>query len=640
LAQARGSAAPFRGGAAIGPAMMAAVAAPQPLLLPPAARLPLWQAPAATGESLQRAAPSRRRPAAASTAPWPALASGLAAGCLAAGARLGQRRRQPCQGGAGHARQRVARRAKAYRMPLPPNVDEIEAPRWKVLMDAVKVKDAEDAVIPDWKLKPRLGIYSPTPQYKPLHYIEPKPYWMKAAFVKRKQKKFYKKLMLRRMEKENIKLRYLPDPKDRLTLATRQLHASTSVFKTEDADVFKTLRKMSTEELIDAMNDQKTQRLGLAGKPIPLNWRPGFQTAAIRDLKDYLKRVDVVLEVRDARIPWATKHPDIPEWVRPKPRVIVLTKADLIPPQCLEETIQYIKESEDDRGIPVVAIDAQRGGDAIEDLRRELMKAGAYVNRRRQRKGINPRAVRTMMIGFPNVGKSSIINRLSGRKVAKRTNWAGSTRRLTWHKIGGFRNTELEFLDSPGVIPVMFGKRYTEEQGALLCMCRVFGEKHIDREKTAYELVRLLGKLKRERPHMVERTVWRETERIYGVDFQKAIRLEGPLLPNFVPSTNPAPFCGKMLSDFNRGFWGKIQLEMPPHIAEQRQDVYNQAFDRRTAHHSRQLEAPRPAQAAVPRDVRKALPSPREEVRLPAVRGAPAQREKVPVPAGGLFDGW
>jgi len=539
-------------------------------------------------------------------------------------------------------RSRVARRAKAYRMPLPPNVDEIQAPRWKVLLDAVKVKDPEDVEIPSWKLKPILGIYSPTPQYRPLHYIEAKPFYTKANFIKRKQKKFYNKLKIQRMEKEGIKLRYLPDPNDRLVLASSQMESSTSVFKTEDTNVFKTLRKMSTAELLDAMSDQKTARLGLAGKPIMLNWRPGFQTAAIRDLRDYLPRVDVILEVRDARIPWASKHPDIPEWVRPKPRVIVLTKADLVPPQALEETIRYIKESEDDRGIPVVAVDAQRGGDEIEALREELMKAGAYVNRRRQRKGINPRAIRTMMIGFPNVGKSCIINRLSGRKVAKRTNWAGTTRRLTWHTVGGYRNTELQFLDAPGVIPVMFGKRYTEEQGALLCMCRIFGEKIIDRQKTAYDLVRLLGKLSKERPHAVERTIWRETQRIYGVDFKKAIRLEGPLLPNFVPANNPDPFCGKMLKDFNSGNWGRIQLELPPHIEERRQQHYQSFAGERRLSRDRQLGPGRPDEARQEGEpaVRRALPVPRD-MRLPVKAGDQAEREKVPVPAaGGLFDGW
>lgn len=545
---------------------------------------------------------------------------------------LRHRRHCKCATPGSSTRQLVVCRAKAYRMPLPPDVDEIRPPRWSVLMDAVENMEPEDVVIPTWKLKPRLGIYSPTPQYAPLHYIEPKPFYMKSNFVKRKMKKFYSKLMEKRMEKDSFKLRFLPNPKDRIALGGLQLQTGTGIFKAEE-DMWKTLRKMSTEEIVEAMNDQKSTRLGMAGKTIMPNWRPGFQTVAIRDLKDYLKRVDVVLEVRDARAPWATAHPDIPEWIRPKPRVIVLTKADLVPRQSLEETIAYMRESDEDRGIPIVAVDAQRGSREIEDLRLELMKAGAYVNRRRKRKGVNPRAIRTIMVGFPNVGKSSLINRLAGRKVALKTNWAGTTRRITWHKIGGFRNTELEFLDCPGVIPVCFGKRYTEEQAAVLCMCRIFGEKIIDRQKTAFDLVQLLGKLAREHPGMVEKTVWRETLRMYGVDFQKAIRQEGPILPNWVPVKNPEPFCGKLLNDFNRGYWGKIQLEAPPSVLAKRQD-WSHAFGNVRTAEARGIQGTR---------IRGELAPPIEDFLLPAKQEA--EREKILVSRseennGGLFDGW
>lgn len=537
---------------------------------------------------------------------------------------------------------------KAYRMPLPPDVDEIQPPRWKVLIDAVKNCSAEDAVVPTWKLKPRLGINSPTPQYAPLHYIEPKPYWMKSAFVKRKMKKFYNKMRELQMAKEDYRLRFLPDPKDRLSLAGTQLLAGSGAFKAEEQS-WKALRKLSADELVKAMNDQRTIRLGKAGKTIALNWRPGYQQVAIRDLRDYMRRVDVVLEVRDARIPWASTHPDIADWVRPKPRVIVLTRADLVPPHALEETIAHIKASEQDRGVPVVAVDAQRGGQSIEDLRLELMKAGAYVNRRRKRKGVNPRAIRTILVGFPNVGKSSIINRLANRKVAKKTPLSGTTRRLTWHKIGGFRNTELEFLDMPGTIPYGFGKRYTEEQSNLLCMCKIFPDHIIDREKTAYELVHQVAKLSSEHPENVERTIWTETERIYGVDFQKAVRREGPFLPNFVPTRNPEPFCGKLLSDFNSGYWGRIQLEAPPEVVERRQDWS------RTL--SGSAEGQRSSQLAVAggERARLALPAPRAVVRLgekglardalPEIVPPRRKMEKVPLQVGpasgeGLFEGW
>merc|ERR1719188_2375740 len=188
--------------------------------------------------------------------------------------------------------------------------------------------------------------------------------------------------------------------------------------------------------------------------------------------------------------------------------------------------MRLIKDSVHDRGSPVVAVDAQRGGDSIEELRLACMKAGAYVNRRRKRKGVNPRAIRTIVLGFPNVGKSSIINRLSGRKVAMRMGTPGTTRNETWHRVGGFRNTEMEFLDMPGTIPVCYSKRYSEEQGFLLAMCRVFPDHIIDRQRTAEEMVMHMAKLQKEYPHMVESTVWRETQRMYKVNFQQAVQLK------------------------------------------------------------------------------------------------------------------
>jgi len=530
---------------------------------------------------------------------------------------------------------------KAYRMPLPPDVDEIKTPRWSVLCQAVENCSAEDAVIPDWKLKPMLWINSPTPQYQPLTFIEPKAFWKTAHFLKSKLKKYYRKQLERRMLEDTTEkkgaghiLRYLPSPKERLSMAGTDLLGAYGSLKVEH-NSWKELKSMSADEILAACDDQKTLRLAAAAKDIPIHWRPGYQTAAIRDMQKYLCRIDVVVEIRDARIPWASTHPDIPGWIRPRPRVIVLTHADKVQRSCIEETIQYFNQSENDRGVPVIPVDARDGTIGIEELRTELLKAGAYVNRRRKRKGINPRAIRTIMFGFPNTGKSSLINRLAGRKVAKRESKPGMTRKMTWHKIGGYRNTELEFLDAPGFIPVGFGRRFTPEQQSLLCICKCFSDKHLDRTATVYDLVYRLDKLVKEHPRLLQvETLWRETKRAYGVDFKKALRQEGPLFPDWVPSMNPDPYCGRLLGDFLHGVWGKIQLEPPPQSLQNVKELNKLLTGSKE---TRKHLATSPVKGALgPGQSQMIMPTKQDE-----------QREKVPVMVRsknltdeGLFDGW
>mmetsp|Transcript_6296 Transcript_6296/g.15102 ORF Transcript_6296/g.15102 Transcript_6296/m.15102 type:complete len:615 (+) Transcript_6296:73-1917(+) len=529
----------------------------------------------------------------------------------------------------------------SFRLPLPPKFDEVEPrPRWKVLMDAVKDCEADEAVVPEWKLKPKLGIYSPTPQYAIGFQPFAKPIWQKAKHAKRKMKNYYRKMLDKRMEALGHKSRYMPDPTDKLSMAGVEIDDGAGLFK-EPTEYWQTLKKMPMDDLLDKMDrrDQQAIRLELASKSVPIHERPGFQILARKQMKALLQRIDVIVEVRDARIPWVTAHPDIPSWVRPKPRVIVLTKSDLVPQAALEETIARIKASEADRGVPVVAVDAQRGSRSFEDLKLELMKAGAAINRRRQRKGVNPRAVRVSVVGLPNVGKSAVINQIMQRKVAKVTAWAGATKKVTWHKIGGFRNTEFEFLDTPGQIPWAIGKRFTEEQTNLLCMCRIFGERIIDREQSAYKLVKHMHQLAQDHPHLIDNTVWRETERIYGVDFKKAVKLEGPFLPDFVPIMNPEPFCGKVLNDFNTGQWGKVQLEAPPrwtYVSDQDRPSTKSAL---ATEYQEQM-----ARRSMRQDRVKALAPPGRELKLPtAGRLAPREPERVerePVPVEVSFEGW
>lgn len=215
-----------------------------------------------------------------------------------------------------------------------------------------------------------------------------------------------------------------------------------------------------------------------------IQWYPGHIAKAEKALKEQLKLVDVVLEVRDARIPLATQHPQVPQWVGSKARVLVLNRMDMIPSQVRQlwenwfesqgET-PYFTDAQHGKGIPAVTQAAQA--------------AGVEMNQRRRDRGMLPRPVRAVVIGFPNVGKSALINRLLNKKVVESARRPGVTKQLRWVRI----SQEIELLDAPGVIP---GKLNDQEAAIKLAICEDIGEASYDNQRVAAELVELLNYLR------------------------------------------------------------------------------------------------------------------------------------------------
>jgi ribosome biogenesis GTPase A len=187
---------------------------------------------------------------------------------------------------------------------------------------------------------------------------------------------------------------------------------------------------------------------------------PGHIAKAERELSDYLKRVDVVIEMRDARIPQSTTHPKVPEWVGSRPLIVCVTRVDMVPGVAVADWKRYYASHpthasfNQENSPPVFFIDSKHG-EGVLGVRRMALRAGIAVNARREARGIRPRAVRAAIIGFPNVGKSALINRLLGEKLAKSQNLPGVTKQLQWVRIGGTSadTDALELLDSPGIIP-------------------------------------------------------------------------------------------------------------------------------------------------------------------------------------------
>lgn len=176
---------------------------------------------------------------------------------------------------------------------------------------------------------------------------------------------------------------------------------------------------------------------------INIHWFPGHMTKAKREMQEKLKMVDMVIELRDARIPGASKNPMLDELCKQKPRLIVLTKDDKAQKEKTAVWVNYLKND----NTAVITLNTLKENVALKitNAAMELMKP---MIDRQIRKGIRPRAIRAMVVGVPNVGKSTLINSIAKKKVAQTGNKPGVTRALQWVKV----NKNIELLDTPGVL--------------------------------------------------------------------------------------------------------------------------------------------------------------------------------------------
>ncbi|AVQ36381.1 ribosome biogenesis GTPase YlqF [Staphylococcus kloosii] len=174
-----------------------------------------------------------------------------------------------------------------------------------------------------------------------------------------------------------------------------------------------------------------------------IQWYPGHMAKAKRQVTEQLKKVDVVFELVDARIPYSSRNPMIDEVIQQKPRVVILNKKDMANLAELEKWETYFKE----QGFYPVAVDAKHGKN-LKQVEQAAIKATEEKFERERNKGLKPRAIRAMIVGIPNVGKSTLINKLANRAIAKTGNTPGVTKQQQWIKIG----KSLQLLDTPGIL--------------------------------------------------------------------------------------------------------------------------------------------------------------------------------------------
>lgn len=285
-----------------------------------------------------------------------------------------------------------------------------------------------------------------------------------------------------------------------------------------------------------------------------IQWYPGHMTKAKRAMQEDIKLIDVIVELVDARVPLSSRNPDIDELGKNKYRVILLNKADLADPAVSKKWVSYFKE----KGFHVLEINSRETSSA-KSVNAVVREACKEKIERDQRRGIKNRPIRAMVVGIPNVGKSTFINAFAGKACAKTGNKPGVTKGKQWVRL----NKELELLDTPGILWPKFedpevGMRLAcigsindeilQMQEMASYLITYLSEKYPDalRERYQYEESTLETLLQEERP-LVEVLLYLvcESRKCYKKgnepDYEKA--------------------AGLLLDDFRSGRLGRISLE-------------------------------------------------------------------------------
>ncbi|MET3682117.1 ribosome biogenesis GTPase A [Alkalibacillus flavidus] len=174
-----------------------------------------------------------------------------------------------------------------------------------------------------------------------------------------------------------------------------------------------------------------------------IQWFPGHMAKAKREVEEQLSLVDLVIELVDARAPYSSQNPMMQDVTSDKQKLIILMKRDMAEERVTQQWLDYFRE----QGKYALAVDVNQKDD-IKQIVKQTKQISEHINERRKEKGINPRSLRAMIIGIPNVGKSTLINRLASKKQAQTGDKPGVTKKQQWIKIQG----EFELLDTPGIL--------------------------------------------------------------------------------------------------------------------------------------------------------------------------------------------
>lgn len=278
-----------------------------------------------------------------------------------------------------------------------------------------------------------------------------------------------------------------------------------------------------------------------------INWYPGHMKKTRESIEKNLKLVDVVFELIDARIPISSQNPVIDNIVQNKPRVIILNKSDLSDPEVNRQWQEYFNL----KGIPSILFDSLsgKGIDKLLNISKEVTKERRENN---ERKGIINTTTRAMILGIPNVGKSTLINTLSGRKGAKTGNRPGVTRNNQWIKLKG----SLELLDTPGIL---WPKFEDEKVGLNLAFTGAIKDEILDVETLCLRFLEILiGRF----PGMISERYNIEIDEKTALEVMEEIGSKrGCIIKK--GEIDYTKVSNIILDEFRKGVIGRITLEGP-----------------------------------------------------------------------------
>lgn len=282
------------------------------------------------------------------------------------------------------------------------------------------------------------------------------------------------------------------------------------------------------------MNDNKTI----------INWYPGHMAKTKREISEKLDLIDIVYEVIDGRMPISSKIVDIDNLIKDKPRILVVTKMDL----CDEEETKKILEEYSSSGYKVVCVDLINGNcNELIKLTNNIM---TNINKEREAKGLNPRAARVLIVGVPNAGKSTLINKLVGKKSAGVGDKPGFTKNLTWIRI----NKDIELLDSPGIL---WPKLENQENAKILASFSSIKEEILNLDEIACFILKKLYELYPEK--LKERYGLEELDEDFIEAYEIIGKRRGALSRGGI--VDYTKVSDLIVKDLKNGYFGKVTFD-------------------------------------------------------------------------------